>query len=109
EVKRTIPHGDSWDWVSLGSIRGPRGDTGPQGLQGDTGPQGLQGIQGEKGEAGKDGRDGFDGTRIITSQQDPDQGSAPLKPNVVWINTTSWEVKRTIPHGDSWDWVSLGS
>ncbi|AYN86425.1 phage fiber-tail adaptor protein [Commensalibacter melissae] len=109
EVKRTIPHGDSWDWVSLGSIRGPRGGIGPQGLQGDTGPQGLQGIQGEKGEAGKDGRDGFDGTRIITSQQDPDQGSAPLNPNVVWINTTSWEVKRTIPHGDSWDWVSLGS
>ncbi|MBH9972358.1 collagen-like protein, partial [Commensalibacter sp. M0391] len=89
--------------------QGKQGDIGPQGLQGDTGPQGLQGIQGEKGEAGKDGRDGFDGTRIITSQQDPDQGSAPLNPNVVWINTTSWEVKRTIPHGDSWDWVSLGS
>lgn len=97
------------NWQKVGNLQGKQGDTGPQGLQGDTGPQGLQGIQGEKGEAGKDGRDGFDGTRIITSQQDPDQGSAPLNPNVVWINTTSWEVKRTIPHGDSWDWVSLGS
>ncbi|MUG33784.1 hypothetical protein GM552_00675, partial [Commensalibacter sp. ESL0382] len=97
------------NWQKVGNLQGKQGDIGPQGLQGDTGPQGLQGIQGEKGEAGKDGRDGFDGTRIITSQQDPDQGSAPLNPNVVWINTMNWEVKRTIPHGDSWDWVSLGS
>ncbi|MUG78610.1 phage fiber-tail adaptor protein, partial [Commensalibacter melissae] len=97
------------NWQKVGNLQGKQGDIGPQGLQGDTGPQGLQGVQGEKGEAGKDGRDGFDGTRIITSQQDPDQGSAPLNPNVVWINTTSWEVKRTIPHGDSWDWVSFGS
>lgn len=97
------------NWQKVGNLQGKQDDIGPQGLQGDTGPQGLQGIQGEKGEAGKDGRDGFDGTRIITSQQDPDQGSAPLNPNVVWINTMSWEVKRTIPHGDSWDWVSLGS
>ncbi len=81
------------NWQKTGNLRGKTG---------------LQGEQGPKGDAGNDGKSGLDGTRIITSQKDPDNGSASLNPNVIWINTISWEVKRTISQGDNWDWISLG-
>ncbi|MDI2091465.1 phage fiber-tail adaptor protein [Commensalibacter oyaizuii] len=97
------------NWQKAGNLKGLQGDTGPKGDKGDTGETGPQGEKGDNGIAGTNGKDGKDGTRIITSQTDPDLGSGPSNPNVLWINTQTWTIKRTIFNNDTWEWITIGN
>ncbi|EHD13996.1 hypothetical protein CIN_13550 [Commensalibacter intestini A911] len=58
---------------------------------------------------GVNGLDGKNGASIITSQGDPEIGSADQNQNVIWINTLNWNMKRTICKNGAWIWIDIGN